>query len=611
MGKRSTIVFFRGRIKWHYKKPEKNPIKAGPFLLPENETNDTENSAGPFRQNLSPVHRYHPHPIDHPHAIPPRLRRRFTHRAPEDVHLVEVPEEELKKHQFFHEEDILLPSHKIIWRYNPWSGRYTLGNAAERRHDRWTHFCRVVFTDRSHRMREAQHALAAAAVLMVCMLGFGPRIVLGSMAVQPAETGAVRAVDVYCEGTYMGIVPCEEGLRDRLHDIEVELHDVYDMDVVVGSNLTYKPTVSSTVTDMCLDETLENVVGLLDIQVKAYVILVDGQVYGRLRDRAEAQGILDRIIEEGRSAVETESSSVEVVGFAENVEIREGDIYYNQLNTAEDVYKCLTCTEDAQQVYQVQSGDTLWGIADKYHMDVDALQAINPSLGEKLKVGSEIMVHQADRVLDILTAEIAVYDEEVPYQIEEEKRRNMYTTQSLLVRAGSAGVNRVTAKIYRCNGIEQDRDILNVEVISEPVNRIVAVGTIEPALFVDNSRGDGRYIWPTQGRFSSPFGMRWGRMHTGIDISNLRGTPIYAADGGTVIYARRKSGYGNLIILYHGDGRETYYGHLNAYASSEGQTVEKGQLIGYMGNTGRSTGPHLHFEIRINGVPQNPLNFLN
>ena len=609
MAKKETIFFFQGRIKWRYRKPDKTHVKTG-----IGSTADASGALVPDTRppRVHPLARKRPEPMAQPYYVLPRLRRRFVLPSPGQTHRVAAAAIEPKKHSVFHQEQIRPNGHKIIWRYNPWSGDYALGNAAERMQDEWDHLCEVLITERSDCMRDVQHALAAAAVLMFVMIGAGPQIVEGSMANTPLEAAcAVRAVDVYCEGEYMGMVPSEESLEAELSKIEIELHDTYGMDVVVGNNLTYRATCADSVPVKCLDQTLSAVVERLDVQVRAAAILVDGQVFGYLRDPKEAQGILDRIIEEGKAAIETDSTDLEVVGFAEKVEIREDDIYYNEVDAVEDVYKELTTDRQAEQVYTVQNGDSLWAIASSNAMSVDELVALNPALGNTLKVGAQVMVCKPDRVLDILTAETVVYDQEVPYEIIEEKRDNLYTTQTQLIRAGSSGINRVTARIYRCNGVEQSRDVLDEEKLSDPVDRIIAVGTKEPALFVDNSRGDGRYVWPTQGRLSSPFGWRWGRMHEGIDIANLRGTPVYAADAGTVIYAARKSGYGNFIIIYHGDGRETCYGHLNDYAVGEGDTVEKGQLIGYMGNTGRSTGNHLHFEIRENGKPQNPLNYLN
>ena len=119
------------------------------------------------------------------------------------------------------------------------------------------------------------------------------------------------------------------------------------------------------------------------------------------------------------------------------------------------------------------------------------------------------------------------------------------------------------------------------------------------------------YIWPVLGPVTSPFGWRWGRMHEGIDIGAGSGTPIRAAAAGTVIHAGWLGGYGNLTVIDHGGGVATAYGHQSGLAAGSGAFVAQGQVIGYVGSTGYSTGPHLHFEVRVNGVPQDPLGYLS
>ena len=119
------------------------------------------------------------------------------------------------------------------------------------------------------------------------------------------------------------------------------------------------------------------------------------------------------------------------------------------------------------------------------------------------------------------------------------------------------------------------------------------------------------FVWPVLGPVTSPFGWRWGRMHEGIDIGAASGTPIRAAAAGTVIYAGWLGGYGNLSVIDHGGGVATAYGHQSGLAAGNGAFVAQGQVIGYVGSTGHSTGPHLHFEVRVNGVPQDPLGYLS
>jgi murein DD-endopeptidase MepM/ murein hydrolase activator NlpD len=125
-----------------------------------------------------------------------------------------------------------------------------------------------------------------------------------------------------------------------------------------------------------------------------------------------------------------------------------------------------------------------------------------------------------------------------------------------------------------------------------------------------STRSASGFIWPVNGPVTSPFGMRWGRMHTGIDIGVPYGTPIHAAASGQVIYAGWMEGYGNLVFIDHGRGISTGYAHQSSIAVSNGQTVTQGQVIGYVGCTGHCFGPHLHFEVRVNGTPVDPLGYL-
>ena len=122
---------------------------------------------------------------------------------------------------------------------------------------------------------------------------------------------------------------------------------------------------------------------------------------------------------------------------------------------------------------------------------------------------------------------------------------------------------------------------------------------------VRSGTGSGGCIWPTRGSVTSEFGSRWGRLHAGIDIAAPVGTPIYAARAGTVLVAGTQSGYGTTVVVDHGD-MDTLYGHQSRLAVRAGASVDQGQLIGYVGNTGQSTGPHLHFETRYGGSPRNP-----
>jgi murein DD-endopeptidase MepM/ murein hydrolase activator NlpD len=152
----------------------------------------------------------------------------------------------------------------------------------------------------------------------------------------------------------------------------------------------------------------------------------------------------------------------------------------------------------------------------------------------------------------------------------------------------------------------EDLEVLERES-AELAARIRAAQSRSTAAPAVSSSG---FLWPVSGPITSPFGMRWGRLHAGIDIGAAFGTTISVAAGGTVIYAGWLGGYGNLVVVDHGGGLATAYAHQQAIYVGVGQSVGRGEALGEVGSTGNSTGPHLHFEVRVNGSPVDPLGYL-
>jgi murein DD-endopeptidase MepM/ murein hydrolase activator NlpD len=178
-------------------------------------------------------------------------------------------------------------------------------------------------------------------------------------------------------------------------------------------------------------------------------------------------------------------------------------------------------------------------------------------------------------------------------------------------------VQQVEAKQGLLARIQRERVLYEqvVEELEETDRELVAlIRRMQPAGGQPLPRGRFRdFLWPSRGRVSSPFGMRTHpifrirRMHSGVDIAAPRGAPVQAAWDGTVLYTGWFGGYGKIVILDHGEGLSTLYAHLSAILTSPGRLVRRGQVIGRVGSTGYSTGPHVHFEIRVNGTPVNPV----
>jgi murein DD-endopeptidase MepM/ murein hydrolase activator NlpD len=162
------------------------------------------------------------------------------------------------------------------------------------------------------------------------------------------------------------------------------------------------------------------------------------------------------------------------------------------------------------------------------------------------------------------------------------------------------------------SGIREDRAefIAEVEALQRESASLAATIRSAQAGSVGSGVSASGLIWPVQGPVTSGFGWRWGRMHEGIDIAVPSGTPVVAAASGTVITAGWLGGYGNLVVIDHGNGLATAYGHNSSIPVGVGQSVAQGQVIAYSGSTGHSTGPHVHFEVRVNGSAVDPLIYL-
>ena len=213
--------------------------------------------------------------------------------------------------------------------------------------------------------------------------------------------------------------------------------------------------------------------------------------------------------------------------------------------------------------------------------------------------------NKLSEMLNVKTTVDAFYHVTTDFNVVELLDNTLAKGNRRTVQEGEVGENAVNAIVEYVNGEETNRTIITEDIITLPVNEIVKVGTKEiPGV------GTGRFIMPTKGRLTSPFGYRWGRLHRGVDLAASTGTPIYASDRGVVICAEYKNSYGNLVKIDHQNGYVTHYAHCSELLVSEGEVVTQGQLIARVGNTGNSTGPHLHFEIFYNSEPQNPFNYI-
>ena len=298
------------------------------------------------------------------------------------------------------------------------------------------------------------------------------------------------------------------------------------------------------------------------------------------------------------------------IGFDETIEVVKAYVDVNTISSLEDAIEAVTKTQEKSKVYEVVSGDTLGVIAQKNDMSVSDILSLNtstiPTEDTMLRIGDLITIYSPEPELSIVRTERKYYEESYEAEPIVEYMDDWYTTRTEIVQQPVAGFRKVVADVKYRNAELIGTDVLYENVVAEAVPKIVKKGTKTPPT----------YMYPVSGRISSSFGKRKApkkgasTYHKGIDFAVPIGTAVMASSGGTVIRAGWGSGYGYCVYIQHPDGKVTRYGHLSKVLVKNGQDVSQGQKIALSGNTGISTGPHLHFEILVGGGQVNPLNYI-
>lgn len=337
-----------------------------------------------------------------------------------------------------------------------------------------------------------------------------------------------------------------EGIISQLNEKYAPYYnglDVVDTDPLYSLKLIKKDNVTSN------DEILENIKKSTGRMVKQFVISVDGNDLAGLRTKKDADEALEicknKYIEENTKGCEIKSDVKIEEKYAPSTLLTSVNIAVNNL------------------------------------CDNDYFDSIK-----------------------ILTYEIEEYDNEIAFDVERIKSDEVYEGNKRVSVKGENGIEHFVNRIDKINGEVEEEKIVSKEVTKKPKNQVLLVGTKERPAGV----GTGSFMMPYGGNITSRYGQRGSRLHKGIDIVGPTGSKIYAADEGIVTYADyEEGGYGNIVKINHNNGYETFYAHCNEIFVSSGDAVKKGDVIATVGNTGRSTGSHLHFEIRENGAPVNPL----
>lgn len=456
--------------------------------------------------------------------------------------------------------------------------------------------------------------------------------------------------NVYLDGKLLGSINSKSALEDYIDKEQKELKEEYDIDKVYVPNgidiekcTTLNPKILSE--KQIYNKIKEN----KSFTIKGYVVSItdaEGKekkiniLKKNLFDEAANRVIkvfvdskdIDNYKNDTQKEIKDTGSLIENIYIDETISIKEAFI-----STDELIFRDVTTLTkyllfgslDKDEEYVVKPGDTIETVAFNNKLGVEEFLIVNPeftSSNNLLSVGQTVSIALIDPIFSIVVEKHVVEDMDKPYETIEKDDSSLYVGTTKVETEGQNGIQRVTSKVKYINGDPQPAYITNATIIKEPTNKVVLNGTKSYGGGYYGGGGSpapvsGNYGWPTISPYivTSEFKYRWGRLHAGIDISGCGfGSPIYSIASGTVTEvvsgcpgqgyygSSCGGGYGNVVYINHGNGMIVKYGHLNSVNARVGQTVSRGQVIGTMGNSGSSTGTHLHFEVRINGNAVNP-----
>lgn len=447
------------------------------------------------------------------------------------------------------------------------------------------------------------------------------------------------AMGVTINGEKVGFVESEEEFAVLVEDVEKVLSaENHNAEIEIDENAIELDSMAESkkeVTMLDEDKLKETIVNSNAVTANAAAITIDGQPVLYVGTKEDAQAVLQSI----RNKYNVAGEDV-VAGFVENVGITETEVDVNSLMPTSNAISFLLTGNEVVEQYTVKEDDTDWDIAIANGLTEKDIRKANPDINTKvIKEGDIINISKMEPHVHMEIVATVNVKEKTNYKTEKVETDELYEGETQVQSEGKRGQVSVTKRAVYVNGKETSAQEISKVVLSKPKARVVLVGTKEkpeePA-YTGNSyssgssssssgsssstyrSGGGSYVSgygtlsnPMRNmELSSPFGNRGGRFHSGADFRNPAGTPIYAAAGGKVTSSGYDGAYGNTVRISHGNGMTTVYAHCQSLYVRSGATVSKGQQIATVGRTGRATGNHLHFEVRINGSARNPLSYL-
>ena len=381
-----------------------------------------------------------------------------------------------------------------------------------------------------------------------------------------------HALEVSCNGKLLGYIEDESVYNDAVRMLGQRTANTNE-DYRSSLTLSYAMASVSPSMNMSPETLCEALLADSRNVDSAYGLYINGELCAAAKSYGDIQFIMETFLDQYKTGTPGEK-----VSFMGTTDIISGLYSTDRIVSSDKFAKTISKKRTETQLYTVMEGDTAQSIANVANMSYKRLMKLNDNLQDTPEPGTSVLVEKELPVLKVQTVRTVTIKEKIKFTVTE------------------------------INGVQVSSEVISSTVTKEPVEAVYEVGTKKAS-----SVGSGKFAWPVPGvrTISSPFGPRWGRFHKGVDISTsgVYGRTVVAADSGKATVKRTAGGYGLHIIISHGNGYSTCYAHLSAVSISSGATVSKGQAIGRVGNSGHSTGPHLHFEIRKNNSPTNPMRY--
>lgn len=470
-------------------------------------------------------------------------------------------------------------------------------------------FIREIKKDDYKKLRVKRKTLLISSAIVVALIISGVLVVnnvQGKGQVNLSEAN-IEAQKVFFGGKEVGIVISDQKIDNILQEVQKELTQKHELEILIDQDITFESTQVDSESITSISKVKENIKNNLSYEVYAYALYIDGKEFAIL----ESDEVFDKLLEDIKmpyiNKSEEQGFEIEEIEIVENVEIKIKKTPLSEILDYDTVFSLVQKGTTEEKIHTVENGESYWTIAHKYDLSVEDLEKANPGKSASLiHPGDELSLIVPKPYLTVATYENETFTQKIPFDKEVEKSSSLYSDQRVVKVRGTYGEKEIFAKVQKHNGIVVDKEILKEVVIADPKPQIELQGTKK----LPPKKGTGIFMRPTRGTITSRYGMRWGRMHYGLDLGSRVGTPIKAADGGVVTFAGWSGNYGLMVEIDHGAGFKTRYAHCSKIYVKVGQKVYKDKTIAAVGNTGRSTGPHVHFEVRKYDVPQNPLSYI-